>query len=67
MPYCPRGCLFGRPAFNDPKETAQASVEASGSTTPMLPLEKEMEVGNVDSPVRTAEDEFLNDSDQEDS
>ena len=26
-----------------------------------------MEVGNVDSPVRTAEDEFLNDLDQEDS
>ena len=26
-----------------------------------------MEVGNVDSPIRTAEDELLNDSDQEDS
>ena len=49
------------------EETAEASVEASGSTTPMLPLEEEMEVGNVDSPVRTAEDELLNDSDQEDS
>ena len=46
--------------------TVEASVEASGSTTPMLPLEKDMEVGNVDSPVRTAEDELLNDSDQED-
>ena len=49
------------------EETAEAPVEASGSTTPMPPLEEDMEVGNVDSPVRMAEDELLNDSDQEDS
>ena len=33
----------------------------------MPPFKEDMEVGNVDSPVRTAEDELLNDSDQEDS
>ena len=47
------------------QETAEASVEASGSTAGMLPLEEDMEVGNVDSPIRTAEDELLDD--QEDS
>ena len=33
----------------------------------MPPLEEDMEVGNVDSLVRMAEDQLLNDSDQEDS
>ena len=50
------------------QETAEAPVEASGSTPGMPPLEEDMEVGNADSPVRTTEDELLNDSsDQEDS
>ena len=50
------------------EETAEAPTEASGSTPGMPPLEEDMEVGNVDSPVRTAEDELLNEpSDQEDS
>ena len=67
-PTAPEGASSGCLAFDmTTEETAEASVEASGSTTPMPPLEEEMEVGNVDSPVRTAEDELLNDSDQEDS
>ena len=49
------------------EKTAEAPAEASGSTTGMPPLEEDMEVGNVDSPIRTAEDELLNDSDWEDS
>ena len=49
------------------EETAEASPEAPGLTTPMPPLEEDMEVGNVDSPIRTAKDELLNNSDQEDS
>ena len=48
-------------------ETAEAPAEASGSTTLMPPLEEDMEVGTIDSSVRTAEDKLLNDSDQEDS
>ena len=48
------------------EETAEAPVEASGSTTGMPPLEEDMEVGNVDSPVRMTEDKLL-DEDQEDS
>ena len=55
------------PTSTSTEETAEASVEASGSTTQMPPLKEDMEVGNVDSPIRTAEDELLNDSDQEDS
>ena len=47
------------------EETAEASVEASGSTTGMPLLEEDMEVGNVDSPIRTTKDELLDD--QEDS
>ena len=39
------------------EETAEAPVEASGLTPGMPPLEEDMEVGNVDSPIRTAEDE----------
>ena len=42
------------------QETAEAPVEASESTTGMPPLEEDMGVGNVDSPVRTTEDELLN-------
>ena len=50
------------------EETAEASIEASGSTQEMPPLEEDMEVGNVDSPVRAAADELLDEpSDQEDS
>ena len=50
------------------QETAEAPVEASESTTGMPPLEEDMEVGNVDSPVTMTEDELLNEpSDQQDS
>ena len=50
------------------EETAEASVEASESTTGMPPFKEDMEVGNVDSPVRMTEDKLLNEpSDQEDS
>ena len=66
-PTAPEGASLGAPTSTSTEETAEASVEASGSTTPMLPLKEDMEVGNVDSPFRMAEDELLNDSDQEDS
>ena len=66
-PTAPEGASSDAPTSTSTEETGEASVEASGSTTPMPPLEEDMEVGNVDSPVRTAEDELLNDSDQEDS
>ena len=66
-PTTPEGTSSDTPPSMSTEETAEAPVEASGSTTPMLPLEEDMEVGNVDSPVRMAEDELLNDSDQEDS
>ena len=66
-PTAPEGASSDTPPSTTTAETAEASAEASGSTTPMPPLEEDMEVGNVDSPVRTAEDELLNDSDQEDS
>ena len=50
------------------EETVEAPAEASGLTPGMPPLEEDMDLGNVDSPVRTAEDELLNEpSDQEDS
>ena len=50
------------------EETAEAPVEASGSTQEMPPLEEDMEVGNVHSPVRAADDELLDEpSNQEDS
>ena len=50
------------------EETAEALIEASGSTPGMPPLEEDMEVGNVDSPIRMTEDKLLNEpSDQEDS
>ena len=66
-PTAPEGASSDTPLLATTEETAEASPEAPGSTTPMPPLEEDMEVGNVDSPVRTAEDELLNDSDQEDS
>ena len=66
-PTAPEGASSDTPTSTSTEETAEASVEASGLTTPMPPLEEDMEVGNVDSPIRTAEDELLNDSDQEDS
>ena len=50
------------------KETAEAPVEASGSTPGMPPLEEDMEVGNVNSPIRAANDALLDEpSDQMDS
>ena len=50
------------------EETAEITVEASGSTPGMPPLEEDMEVGNVDNPIRMTKDELLNKpSDQEDS
>ena len=64
-PTVPEGASSDVPTSTE--QTAEAPIEASGSTTPMPPPEEEMEVGNVDSPVRTAEDELLDDSDQEDS
>ena len=67
---CPtalQGVSSDAPPSATTEETAEASAEASGLTTLMPPLEEDMEVGNVDSPIRTAEDELLNDSDQEDS
>ena len=66
-PTTPEGTSSDALTSTSTEETAEAPVEASGSTTPMPPLEEDMEVGNVDSPVRMAEDELLNDSDQEDS
>ena len=66
-PTAPEGVSPDAPPSATTAETAEAPAEASGSTTPMPPLEEDMEVGSVDSPVRTAEDKLLNDSDQEDS
>ena len=66
-PTAPEGAYSDAPPSMTTAEMAEASAEASGSTTPMPPLEEDMEVGSVDSPIRTAEDELLNDSDQEDS
>ena len=66
-PTTPEGASSDALTSTSTKETAEASVEASRLTTPMPPLEEDMEVGNVDSPVRMAEDELLNNSDQEDS
>ena len=66
-PTAPEGASSDAPTSTSTEETTEASVEASGSTTPMPLLKEDMEVGNVDSPIRTAEDELLNNSDQEDS
>ena len=66
-PTAPEGVSPDAPPSVTTAETAEASAEASGLTTPMPPLEEDMEVGTIDNPIRTAEDELLNDSDQEDS
>ena len=66
-PTAPEGVSPDAPPSVTTLETAEASAEASGLTTPMPPLKEDMEVGSVDSPVRTAEDKLLNDLDQEDS
>ena len=66
-PTAPEGASSDALTSTSTEETAEASVEASGLTTPMPPLEEDMEVGNVDSPIRMAENQLLNDSDQEDS
>ena len=50
------------------EETAEAPVEASGSTQGMPPLEGDMEVGSVHSPIWAGKDELLDEpSDQADS
>ena len=64
-PTAPEGASSDTLPSMTTEETVEGSVEALGSTTPMPPLEEDMEVGNIDSPIRTAEDELLND--QEDS
>ena len=66
-PTAPEGASSDAPPSTTTAEMVEASAEASGSTTPMPPLKEDMEVGSVDSSVRTAKDELLNDSDQEDS
>ena len=66
-PTTPEGVSPDAPPSATTLETAEAPAEASGLTTPMPPLEEDMEVGTIDSPIRMAEDELLNDSDQEDS
>ena len=67
-PAASEGTPSDAPTPTAREETAEAPVEASGSTPGMPPLEEDMEVGNVDSPVRMTEDELLNEpSDQEDS
>ena len=64
-PTAPEGASSDAPPSATKEETAEASPEAPGSTTPMPPLKEDMEVGNVDHPVRTAEDKLLNNSDQD--
>ena len=66
-PTAPEGVSPNAPPSVTTLEIAEAPAEASGLTTPMPPLEEDMEVGTVDSPVTTAEDELLNDLDKEDS
>ena len=66
-PTAPEGASLDAPPLTTTEEMAEASVGASRSTTLMPPLKEDMEVGHVDSPIRMAEDELLNDSDQEDS
>ena len=67
-PATSEGTSSDAPTPTARQETAEAPIEASESTTGMPPLEEDMEVGNVDSPIRTTEDELLNEpSDQEDS
>ena len=67
-PTTSEGTSSDAPTSTAREETAEAPVEASGLTTGMPPLEEDMEVGNVHSPVRTTEDELLDEPpDQEDS
>ena len=67
-PAASEGTPLYAPTSTADEETAEASAEVSGLTREMPPPEEDMEVGNVDSPVRTTEDEILNEpSDQEDS
>ena len=66
-PTASEGTSSDAPPSATTEETAEASAEAPGSTTPMLPPEEDIEVGNVDSPIRRAEDKLLDDSDREDS
>ena len=66
-PTAPEGTSSNALPSATMEETAEASAEAPGSTTPMPPPKEDMEVGNVDSPVRIAKDELLDNSDQEDS
>ena len=66
-PTTSEGTPSGTPTSTATEMTTEVPVEASWSTTGIPPLEEDMEVGNVDSPIRTAEDELLNDLDQEDS
>ena len=47
------------PTSTASEETAEAPVEASGSTQGMPPLEEDVEVGSVHSPIGAAEDELL--------
>ena len=66
-PTAPEGASSDAPPSATTEETAEASAKAPGLTTPMLPPEEDMDVGNVDSPIRMAKDKLLDDSDQEDS
>ena len=58
-PTAPEGVSPDAPPSAMTAETAEAPAEASGLTTPMPPLEEDMEVGTIDSPIRTAEDELV--------
>ena len=62
------GTPLDAPTSTASKETAEAPVEASGLTQGMPPLEEDMEVGSVHSPIGAAEDKLLDKpSDQVDS
>ena len=56
------GTPLDAPTSTASEETAEAPVEASGSTQEMPPLEEDMEVGSVHSSVRAADDELLDES-----
>ena len=53
------GTPLDAPTSTASEETAEAPIEASGSTPGMPPLEEDMKVGGVHSPIRTAEDKLL--------
>ena len=64
----PGGTTSETPTPTASEETAEASAEASGPTQDMPPLEEDMEVGDVDSPVKATNDKLLDEpSNQEDS